>query len=65
MFSFGKKKKTNKPAPNPAANVLSKGMVTVKDLVAPSFVEVDFNHIKIDEFKKRFQDKNFILIVIR
>lgn len=49
MF-FGKKKnKTNKPAPNPAANVLSKGMVAVKDLVAPSFVEVDFNHIKIDE----------------
>ncbi|KXK09688.1 MAG: hypothetical protein UZ22_OP11002001016 [Microgenomates bacterium OLB23] len=50
MFFFGKKKQgTNKPAPHPAADVLSKGMVTVKDLVAPSFVEVDFNHIKIDE----------------
>ncbi len=50
MFFFGKKKnKTNRPAPNPAADVLSRGMVAVKDLVAPSFVEVDFNHIKIDE----------------
>ena len=48
MF-FGKKKDSNKPAPSPAATVLSKGMVSIKDLVAPSFVEVDFNHIKIDE----------------
>lgn len=50
MFFFGNKgSKNNKPVPHPAADVLSKGMVSIKDLVAPSFVEVDFNHIKIDE----------------
>jgi type IV secretory pathway VirB4 component len=49
MSIFGKKKTNNKPVPSPAAGVLSKGMVSVKDLVAPSFVEVDFNNIKIDE----------------
>ncbi len=31
------------------ADVLAKGTVSVKDLIAPSFVEVDFNHVKIDE----------------
>lgn len=31
------------------ANVLSQGSVSVKDIIAPSFIEVDFNHLKIDE----------------
>ncbi len=47
MF-FGKKK-DKKPTGSQAGDILSKGMVSVKDLVAPSFVEVDFNHIQIDE----------------
>lgn len=46
---FGKKKQ---PVINPAQNVghvLSKGTVSVKDIIAPSFVEVDFNHLKIGD----------------
>src|SRR3989339_344030 len=31
------------------ADFLAAGSVSVKDLVAPSFVEVDFNHLKIDD----------------
>lgn len=31
------------------AQFLAKGSVSVPDLVAPSFIEVDFNHLKIDE----------------
>lgn len=31
------------------ANTLAAGSFSVKDLVAPSYVEVDFNHIKIDD----------------
>lgn len=30
------------------ADYLAKGAVSIKDIVAPSFVEVDFNHLKID-----------------
>ena len=30
------------------ADVMAKGSLTVKDMIAPSYVEVDFNHIKID-----------------
>jgi len=30
------------------ADVLAKGNVAVQDMIAPSYVEVDFNHIKID-----------------
>ena len=30
------------------ADVMAKGSVSIKDLIAPSFVEVDFNHLKID-----------------
>jgi hypothetical protein len=30
------------------ADVLAKGNVSLKDMIAPSYVEVDFNHIKID-----------------
>lgn len=30
-----------------AGNVLAKGMVDIKDIIAPSAIEVDFNHLKI------------------
>src|SRR3990167_9168520 len=43
------KKPSKKPNGELAGAVLTKGMVSIKDIVAPSFVEVDFNHIKIDE----------------
>ena len=56
MQIFGKSKKNDvgkkqpkKPNGELAGAVLTKGMVSIKDIVAPSFVEVDFNHIKIDE----------------
>ena len=29
--------------------VLAQGAVSIKDMVAPSFIEVDFNHLKIDQ----------------
>lgn len=31
------------------ANVLAQGTVSIKDMIAPSFIEADFNHLKIDE----------------
>lgn len=34
---------------NDMAQFLASGSVSVKDLVAPSYIEVDFNHLKIDE----------------
>jgi len=59
MGLFGKKKtkenekhsKGKSTLPSSAkkvADVLAKGDVGVKDLIAPSYVEVDFNHIKVD-----------------
>jgi hypothetical protein len=58
MALFGSKKKTEKkphpasaPLPSGAqkvAEVLSKGDLSVRDIIAPSYVEVDFNHIKVD-----------------
>jgi len=30
-------------------NVLAQGAVSIKDMIAPSFIEVDFNHLKIDD----------------
>jgi len=47
MFGFGKKKKGEKK--ESVGVVLKDGIVSIKDIIAPSFVEVDFNHIKIDE----------------
>ena len=29
--------------------VLAQGSVSIKDMIAPSFIEVDFNHLKIDQ----------------
>lgn len=36
-------------AKNNVAEVLAKGTVSIKDIIAPSFIEVDFNHLKIDD----------------
>lgn len=60
LFSFGAKNKNNQKIPIPKtpsgldpnqvkkkANDLAKGLLTVKDLIAPSAVEVDFDHIKV------------------
>jgi type IV secretory pathway VirB4 component len=49
---FSSKKQKNKPAEEKktsAGQVLAQGTVSIKDIVAPSYVEVDFNHIKIDD----------------
>lgn len=48
MFGLSKTKKSVKPVAD-LGHYLSKGAVSIKDIIAPSFVEVDFNHIKIDE----------------
>ncbi|NTW50584.1 MAG: DUF87 domain-containing protein, partial [Chlorobiales bacterium] len=48
----GTQKKKTAPAPATAQNVadvLAKGTVAIKDLIAPSFVEVDFTNLKIDD----------------
>jgi len=34
---------------NKIGDTLAKGSVSIKDLIAPSYIEVDFNHLKIDE----------------
>ena len=52
---FGKKnngaggKSVNLPQSQNVAGFLAKGAVSIKDIIAPSFIEVDFNHIKIDD----------------
>ncbi|MFA6981710.1 MAG: hypothetical protein WC243_01635, partial [Patescibacteria group bacterium] len=51
MALFGKKNKENtdkaQTQERTPAEVLSQGMLNVKDIIAPSAIEVDFNHIKI------------------
>ncbi|MDO8497032.1 MAG: ATP-binding protein [bacterium] len=53
VFGLGKKKsQSTGSVPASAqnvANVIAKGTVSIKDIIAPSFVEVDFNHLKIDD----------------
>jgi len=58
MFGLGKKKqqeKTQKSAPaasskaHNVAEMLAKGSLSIKDMLAPSFIEVDFNNIKVDQ----------------
>ncbi|MCS6956584.1 MAG: DUF87 domain-containing protein, partial [Patescibacteria group bacterium] len=34
---------------NNIAQTLAKGMTSIKDIIAPSYIEVDFNHLKIDD----------------
>jgi len=55
MFNLFSNKTNNKtqetanlPPGQNVANFLAKGTVSIKDIVAPSFVEVDFNHLKVD-----------------
>ncbi len=51
-FFANNKTPSQKPAmvpPNNVADFLAKGAVSVKDIIAPSFIEVDFNHLKIDD----------------
>lgn len=61
MGLFGKKNNTAQSAPQKktahspvppgvqkVSEVLAKGDVGVRDIIAPSYVEVDFNHIKVD-----------------
>ena len=47
--SNGKKQAESHPKNQNVADFLAKGSVTIKDLIAPSFIEVDFSHLKIDE----------------
>jgi type IV secretory pathway VirB4 component len=44
-----KKSTTVPPGVQNVAKVIAKGSVGIKDIIAPSYVEVDFNHIKIDD----------------
>jgi len=37
------------PQSQNVAQFLTKGAVSVKDIISPSFIEVDFNHLKIDD----------------
>lgn len=53
---FGSKAKNTQPQapviPTGAQNVaevMAKGTVAIKDIIAPSFIEVDFSHLKIDD----------------
>jgi type IV secretory pathway VirB4 component len=48
MFGSGKKDK-KKEKKESVGLILKDGIVSIKDIIAPSFIEVDFNHIKIDE----------------
>lgn len=52
MFNlFEKKQKTNGQqlqTTQTMANYLARGSVSIKDMIAPSFIEVDFNYLKID-----------------
>ena len=50
MFGFfNQSKKTNEEKTETVASFLAKGSVSIKDIIAPSFIEVDFNHLKIDD----------------
>lgn len=46
---FGKKTQPVSHSAQNVSDVLAKGTVSIKDIIAPSFVEVDFNHLKIGE----------------
>lgn len=48
---FGRKKEnTSKPqVGSDFARRLAAGMTSIKDIIAPSFIEIDFNHLKIDD----------------
>ncbi len=52
MFGLKNKKNQNQNVTKNASSVaaeLGKGTVSIKDLIAPSFIEVDFNNLRIEE----------------
>lgn len=50
LFALGKKSGTPKlNVQQNVGEVLAKGTVSIKDIIAPTFVEVDFNHLKVDD----------------
>lgn len=53
MFNlFGSKQKNSSsslPQSQHVSDFLAKGAVTVRDIISPSYIEVDFNNIKIDD----------------
>ena len=52
MFNFFSNKKKPTKAPGEGekvASYLAQGSVSVKDIISPSFIEVDFNHLRIDD----------------
>lgn len=50
MFFFGRKNSDKREEPKESVGeILSKGITSISDLIAPSYVEIDFNHIRIDE----------------
>ncbi len=49
FFKKNSKKKGQEKAGVKAAEILRKGTTSVKDLIAPHFIEVDFNHLKIND----------------
>ncbi|MCX7955492.1 MAG: ATP-binding protein [Patescibacteria group bacterium] len=46
LFNTGK---NSSSSVNNIAQTLAKGMTSIKDIIAPSYIEVDFNHLKIDD----------------
>jgi conjugal transfer ATP-binding protein TraC len=48
MFNFGNKNKVKEAQKNSVGSVLARGDVSIKDLIAPSYVNVDFTRIEID-----------------
>lgn len=57
---FGPKKTNGQahPLKEGASSILAQGMTSIKDIIAPSFVEIDFNHIKVD---KKFYRTLFVV----
>ncbi len=53
MGIFKRKKNENQPKPENAVEVLSKGMVSIRDLIAPPAIEVDFDYIRIGNYYYR------------
>lgn len=54
MFDLFLSKKSKKPETTPpkeqnVAEFLARGSVSIKDIIAPSYIEVDFNYLKIDQ----------------
>ncbi len=51
MFGMGKNNKGGKKneKKESVGVILKDGIVSIKDIIAPSYIEVDFNHIKVDE----------------